>query len=192
MPKQIAIGNRLYVFTSKYGHANDLLITAHGTYVPRPEFGRQRGAARNVPGLGGWIAVPNRTTLHFYSPHKTSLLDPGIWSIVTHAVVPVESVDQGGVVRNYRLRKFEGDTYAGIREGLTYEERVYGGHAMDILTIRGKLTNIAGVTLSDVLSDLREHGLQYRNIHCSFCRARTIGPSAVVEATKATKVSSVI
>ena len=43
----------------------------------------------------------------------------------------------------------------------------------DVLTVHPSgIRSMLGITLSDVLTDLRAAGLTYNNIHCCFCRSR--------------------
>lgn len=175
MSDPIAIGDRLYLFMGNR-QAGDLVITSHGGYMPRPEFGRQTGNARRVPGLGGWLAVPAGVELHFYGPHGWALNDPGLSDVIGKRVRPKEILREGDKVRNYRLLKFEDDTYYQISSGMDYRQRRFGHQGMDVLTVRNRWWGKAGLTLKSVLSMLDEAGYRYERIHCVFCRVRPFDP----------------
>lgn len=175
MSDPIAIGDRLYLFTGNR-QASDLVITAHGGYIPRPEFGRQTSQARRVPGLGGWLAVPAGVELHFYGPHHRALNDPGLSDVVSQRVRPYEVLREGDKVRNYRLLKFEDDTYFSISSGMRYREHTFGHQSMDVLTVRNRWWGKTGLPLKSVLSMLDEAGYHYERIHCVFCRVRPLDP----------------
>lgn len=171
MPKTapIAIGDHLYLFTGPR-QSSDLVITSHGLYIPRPEFGRQTGKLRQVPGLGGWFSVPAGVELHFYGPHRRSLSDPGLSDVIMQRVVPYEKLQAGDKVRNYRLFKYEDDTYYHVSSGMDFRIKDKGHQVMDVLTVRNRFWAKRGVLLKHVLSALSEAGYDYERIHCVFCR----------------------
>ena len=181
--RPIPIGNRLYLFMGNR-QAGDLVITSHGGYIPRPEFGRQTGKARRFPGLGGWFDVPAGVELLFYGPHRQALIDPGLADVIKRGVRPYEILRAGDKVRNYRLLKFEQDSYFDISSGMSYRQRRYGHQMMDVLTVRNRWWGKAGMPLMNVLSELGEAGYHYERIHCVFCRVKPFGTSKGYEAER--------
>lgn len=190
------IGDELYLFRDNTGKpAENLLISSHGAYVSRPEFGKNTT-------FGGWIAVPSGITLYFYGPHKMSLLDPGLSSIVSGKVNHLELVRAGEKVRNYRLSKYQskddGESYDSIQTDIDQNRRfiemrteaLASGDenvlkmvavacpdpfpSFDVLTVRNRWW-MKSVTLNNVLERLAKSGHNYAKVHCVFCRSRLIG-----------------
>lgn len=205
MAIRTSIGKELYLFQDNSGKpAENLLITSHGGYFARPEFGKQTGKARNVPGLGGWLDVPAGVTLHFYGPHKMVLIDPRIVNVVDRAVHHLEKCRSPEKVRNYRLSKYQSEanreSYDSIKKAIDNnrdnnarrDEAIQSGDqdalrlveracpnpfpTFDVLTIRNRFW-MASVTLHDVFERLRNEGRMYTEIHCVFCRSRILGQS---------------
>ncbi|MBU6954988.1 putative adhesin [Hahella sp. HN01] len=205
MAKKIPLGDKLYLFTDATGMiAENLLITSHGGYISRPDFGKQTGWARNIPGLGGWISVPEWTQLYFYGPHTQALLDPGLSSVISGKTRFLQHLHPNTKVRNYSLSKYQGDdtgeTYDSISRDIdsnrTFitlrQDALNSGDArmmaevqrlcpnpfpkFDVLTVRNRKL-MGGVNLKHALDMLASNGYRYNKIHCVFCRSRMIGPS---------------
>ncbi|OZG73032.1 hypothetical protein BTA51_13850 [Hahella sp. CCB-MM4] len=205
MAKKTPLGDKLYLFTDDTGMmAENLLITSHGGYIPRPDFGKQTGRARKFPGLGGWIGVPEWTQLYLYGPHTKTLLDPGLNSVISGKTNYLQRLQRNEKIRNYSLGKYQGDdtgeTYESISRDIdnnrTYinlrqEAMDSGDEGMiahvqrlcpnpfpkfDVLTVRNRKL-MSGVNLKHVLDMLASTGYRYTNIHCVFCRSRMIGTS---------------
>ncbi len=206
MARQIALGSEFYLWQSEGARAPNLLVTSHGAYMPRPEFGKSS--------VGGFMNVPAWTTLHFYGPHQHSLIDPGISKVISGGLKVYESAPSGAAVRNYRLSKYQGrhgnenETYQSIRhsidnnrmfealrqealasadpEKLRYVQRVAPNAfpAFDVLTVRNRWwMGGMGATLRELLQELSRAGHRYPNVHCVFCRSRLIGSSGTWRAT---------
>ncbi|MFT3768634.1 MAG: hypothetical protein QM820_24575 [Minicystis sp.] len=115
--QQIAIGERLYLFTADDAQGNRprrLIITSHGGY-------HERAVGNRLP--NGWTRVPSWTTLYFYAQHGYILKDPGTRELLGHRPAQVGSA--GEEVPNYVLSKFQetgGDagveTYDSIKQGI--------------------------------------------------------------------------
>jgi hypothetical protein len=190
--KGIEIGETLRLFTDGTGNrGQELLISSHGFYVP----GRNRGKDEG----NGWFKVPSWTTLYFYVPHGTPLVDPGITSAAMFP--PKETYGPGQLVRNYRLAKYQGrhgskgETYKLINETIALNRTKADGvdaernnplvrndpaalellkpiERYDVLTIRHRVeTFLRGFHLRDVLRELDSHGYRYPTIKCIFCRS---------------------
>jgi len=189
MPKQIAIGDDLYLWTydAAGNPAPNLVISAHGGYS-----GEDR------------ITRPQGTTLAFYGPHKVALQDPGLDKIMDARAKAV-AVNHGGTCINYFLSKYQGkhskgaETYQSIGDlltkGTTWEQmnQLLAGDpkaaqmgikpvpqtlvdqykSYDVLTIRNRWNIGRGVKLGTVLDRLEKFAggkYKYPMIHCSFCR----------------------
>ena len=188
------ISNRLNLFLDDTNiPVDNLMITAHGGYFSRPEFGRQTGILRNIPGLGGWIKVPPGTTLYFYGPHKQVLTDPGIEAVISSKVYYLEMAKGQTKVRNYRLSKFEEDTDELIasaisrnREFVAIQEKALNSGDENILDVLRKSAPVPyrnfdvlaieerfyqdNITLHDMFK-LLHNGFYYKQIHCVICRS---------------------
>ena len=189
MPKQIAIGDELYLWTydSAGSPAPSLIISAHGGYS-----GEDR------------INLPMWTTLAFYAPHKLAVLDPGLDKIMD-ARANACVVYHGGSCVNYFLQKYQGkhntcgETYQSIGallgKATTWEDMnrllvsdpkaasmglkpipqtlIDQYKQYDVLTIRHRWNIGRGVKLGTVLDRLAAFAggkYKYPMIHCSFCR----------------------
>ena len=203
----LKVGRKLYLFTDHAGRAENLLITSHGGYFARPEFGKQTGRGKNIPGLGGWLEVPEWTTLYFYGPHKAVLQDPSIAKVFA-GMKYLEQVPAGDKVRNYRLSKYQGkhgnkeETYLTIQGDIERNRNFISMRddailnpeitldwiikhcgkpfpKFDVLTVRARYSVLMamGITVRDVLKQLEDKDYKYRHIHCVFCRSRILGPS---------------
>ncbi|MDN7140034.1 hypothetical protein KC131_05195 [Pseudomonas sp. JQ170] len=199
------LGREIYLFQDDSGRSvENLMIVSHGRYMPRPEFGRQTGLARNIPGLGGWIEVPAGVTLYLYGPHKSAIYGSMITEVLDGEAKHFETLRSPQKIRNYRLSKFQADsdTYGSIKKEIDLNRRSaggrgqamsYGGNTIlqmiaanfpgtiprfDILTIRNRAWMYT-VSLQDVFKALERWGFRYSNIHCVFCRSRIIGTEPV-------------
>ncbi|WP_407060679.1 putative adhesin [Burkholderia ubonensis] len=199
MISKIALGSNIYLFCDEGSRAGKLLISSHGEYMNRPEFGRQTGLIRNIPGFGGWFSVPQWTKLSFFSVHRTTLVDPGIDQFLLDSFVPVETALPGEVIRNYKLSKYQGrhnqkdEDYSSILSFMELNRNVSASRrrwaarkmnvqqvsTIDVLTIRNRFHN-DGVHLLDVLRTLECHGRRYGEILCAFCRAPYFGMGAPI------------
>ncbi|MNJ25650.1 hypothetical protein D3C77_201010 [compost metagenome] len=204
MARKRPVGRELYLFQDDAGKSVDnLVISSHGEYMPRPEFGRHTGLARNIPGLGGWIEVPAGVTLYLYGPHKSALGVPGMAAVMSSKLNHLETLRSPQKIRNYRLSKFQdgysSETYGSIEEDIDQNRRCVDIREravsmrdqttlamiaenfpvpfprFDILTIRNRAW-MYSITLHDVLKALRQEGYRYSNIHCVFCRSPIVGP----------------
>jgi len=154
---------------------SSLLITAHG--VPRL-FNRQ-------------FVVPKGTTILFYGPEGTALLDPGFRAVAAKRAVAYSVSGPETTCSDYSLSKFQGyrgtfagalfgkiakpfvsangETYQEINDYLAFQAANGGSINVDVMTIRADPGKIS-ITLSDALTTLRLNGYAYRRILCSFCR----------------------
>lgn len=198
MITRIAIDNDLFLFKND-SSVNDLVISSHGGYISRPEIFKENEKLGNIPGFGGWFPVPNWTQLFFYTPHKTSLLDPTIEAFLDGNFMPYEIIHSGKFVRNYGLEKYQtsieknpnGENYEKIITEMENYARIYNTQLrtqhviknkpinpirlFDVLTIRNRFsTRLTGVNLKDVLGKLEREGRYYDRIHCVFCRTSTL------------------
>jgi len=104
-----ALGRYLYLFKSRTNSA-DCIISAHGGYMFENKA----------------FTVPKGVTLRFYSPHSSSLLDPGLGTFQRSAsqAIPVETFTGGQICCNYLLSKYQGrhgnedETYESIAKGV--------------------------------------------------------------------------
>jgi hypothetical protein len=111
MPKlvQNAVGEKVYVWSKRTGGPSSdangqCVISAHGAQ----SVINSRFPIRNVK-------------LIFYNPHGSSLVDPGIKSIMTGGKLPTEVV-ASGTCRDYLLSKYQGRHQGGRGPGSeTYE-----------------------------------------------------------------------
>jgi hypothetical protein len=129
MAAKIPLGDNLYLFTDSEGPPSpNLIISSHGGYFSRLELGRATDWKRNIPGLGGWIRVPTWTKLFFYSPHRSTLRDPGIAAMGEFIFDSYEILAPRSKVRNYTLEKFqteEGESYRDIESAVAYNRKAF-------------------------------------------------------------------
>ncbi len=104
-----ALGRYLYLFKSR-SNSVDCIVSAHGGYIFE----------------NSGFTVPQGVTLRFYSPHSSSLIDPGLGSFQRAAAqaIPVQTVKGGEICCNYLLSKYQGrhgnedETYESIAKGV--------------------------------------------------------------------------
>ena len=153
-----ALGEHFYLFQKTPGQpSRKLIITSHGAFVP-----------------GMHLDVPADTALVFYGPDGKTLSDPGLGNVMRGEVQPYERKEAGSQTRNYLLSKYSDDQYGSIAYGAKLE-------GVDVLTVRNRKTPAlflanSKIALSDALSELSKHGLQYDEVHCVFCRNFLLHP----------------
>ena len=155
-----ALGEHFYLFQGPTQQSpRKLVISAHGAYLP-----------------GMNLKVPENTSLVFYGPDGHSLQDPTLGGVAREAVNIYEKTRPGEKVRNYLLGKYPEDSSNNIRYTVNNSD-------YDVLTVRNRknpslaLRNIA-ITLQDALTEVNNKGLQYQEIHASFCRPNLLNPAA--------------
>ena len=185
MAKKTSIGNdRYYLFTDDTGELSPrLYISSHGGYWKH---------------FRSTIQVPSWTTLHFFGPHKQSLIDPSI-SNATSGLKVYESKLSGQTVVNYGLSKYQGshsdgaETYPSIKEAVErnremvkmfeaaptdYQAKMKSTGLIyenfDVLTIRHRRFK-SDPSLSDALTML-QNNYKYADIFCVFCRCPIFWP----------------
>jgi len=180
---QHAVGQHLYVFTrnAAFGNpaTNECIIEAHGcqTLIPRT------------------FPVPVGSQVTFYCPHGSSLIGTSIPDIAEDQINDFNSVTGGNNCHDYELGKFQGyhangftgaapidkllskcsdawraqmtaaQTYTNIDNYIT----VTNPAAFDVVTVRYRPMKL-GITLSEVITQLRAAGYNYTNHHCPICR----------------------
>jgi hypothetical protein len=168
--ERVEVGDHLIIHRPSGQRTNKLLISSHGA----------------IAIINGKSRVNRRSdiNLHFYVPHGVALNDPGLSKIINGSVLPLEMLTPGQCP-DYSLSKYQedgGETYDDIEKAIRAAE--YGKETgfqkrtsiwpADILTIRNrrKIGRLLGVSLSNVLEDLKISGRNYTNIYCSFCRCK--------------------
>lgn len=146
------LGEHFYLFRNSSGQPQKkLIITAHGAYLPGMKLG-----------------VPSNTKLTFYAPHGQSLQDPSLGAVAQEKIASFETKQPGEQICNYALSKYAEDTYANIRYTVNNSD-------YDVLTLRNRKTpslvlENAALTLEDAFKALKNEGLEYEEVHASFCR----------------------
>lgn len=155
-----------------------VVISAHGGYSKGQSF-----------------TVRPYMRIFFYAPHGYSLNDPSMHRVVTgNAKFYGKPLTPGDTSYDYVLSKYQGkhggkdgDDYAMISSGMHPETleaqmarlREQGLNVIqqtmpqikyDVVTIRNRKGFYKDVTLSGVIDELRKHGYEYNEVHCSFCR----------------------
>ncbi|MEW5715817.1 MULTISPECIES: putative adhesin [Pseudomonas] len=156
----IPLGEHFYLFQGPTQQSpRKLIISAHAAYFP-----------------GMNLKVPGKTSLIFYGPDGHSLQDPTLGAVARKTVEIYEKTRPGGNVRNYMLGKYQEESYNNIRYTVNNSD-------FDVLTVRNRkkpsltLRNIT-ITLQDALTAVNNKGLQYQEIHASFCRPNLLNPAA--------------
>lgn len=170
------IGRHLYLFRSQTD-STTCAIDAHGGY-----YFENRS-----------FKVPDGVTLKFYASHGNHLMDQGLQGLklATNTFKPIEEITGGQDCHDYLLQKAWG-THTFDKESdeefrITYErakaflertdkkwQKEFFGHTFDnvasLLTVRNRWDNLCGVTLKDVIHDVRKVMPTLTTFHCSFCR----------------------
>jgi hypothetical protein len=111
------LGRHFYLFKSKT-NSTDCIISAHGGYISEIFA----------------FDVPRGVTLRFYSPHSSTLIDPGLGSFQRKEsrALAIEILHGGERCKNYRLQKYQGhhgnenETYESIANGVLQQDLVRG------------------------------------------------------------------
>ncbi len=177
MANKIEIGRNLYLFSKSAGkNANDLVITAHGSYKSKDLIG---------------TTVPSGVTLHFLVRENFALKDPGLDGFLKNRHNYIgEDKYAGQAVRNYELTKYQGkhsndaETYMDIATNVDSQP---GMGTYNVLTVRNRWSN-STVTLKDMFEELRKNGHSYIQVYCSFCRVASDDASLFLGAATARRM----
>ncbi|MEO3472555.1 putative adhesin [Roseomonas sp. CAU 1739] len=176
------IGRDLYLFRSQTD-TTTCAIDAHGGY-----YFENRS-----------FKVPEGVTLKFYASHGNALMDEGLQGLklATKAFKPIEEITGGEDCHDYLLQKaWDAHTFKNEADEefrITYErakaflertdrkwQKEYIGHTFDdvasLVTIRNRWDNLCGVTIKDVIHDVRKVMPALTTFHCSFCRTCLLSP----------------
>ena len=122
---------------------DELIVTAHG--VTNPFASRFKAGS----------------TMHYYSPHGTILIDPDLTTFARRAYRPYKTVTQGKNVHNYLLSNYQIDNSSILD--------IAQRSNIDIISVKPK-----SITTSHQLDKvLKKNKLNYSSIHLNHCRART-------------------
>ncbi|MDX1812138.1 MAG: hypothetical protein R3240_09335 [Gammaproteobacteria bacterium] len=154
-----------------------VIISAHGCQTP----------------FNASFKVPANTKVYFYCPHGYSLEDPQTIRIARGEIAyNGEPYNAGETCPDYKLGKYQGkhggkesDDYDMIGKKMhpQYLQKLVEELGImhndikdiqyDIVTIRHRKVGFAP-KLSEVITQLRENGYNYTEIHCAFCRSPSI------------------
>jgi hypothetical protein len=166
---QIALGDKLYFFTSPIVGTTNCLIWGHGGLL----FG------------DGRYALPGGTTIHYYVPHgQNRTTKPSIAIGPSSAgALPGYHVTGPADIENYRLRKAVGSGWSG--EAFSYHDvaammsenqdymRVVGGNwCPHVVSVRRRFKMIGKtIQLGEIIDAVQHHDANIVGFYYGACRA---------------------
>ncbi|MEB5890009.1 putative adhesin [Enterobacter roggenkampii] len=196
------LGERYKIISEAEGKAEQLIITAHGSFTPRSKE----------------ITVPDNVTLKFLNPHGTLLTDPGVSNIASgehktfvsvsnKKITPEKNAahslyesgdllaltgsNKPGMVRDYAFSKYREDDMDTIVKAISsnkfYRDLGFPGaiHS-DILVVRNRknFNNLfSAPSLGDILNELQEKNIHYDTIVVGACRGPLFGSADSYDST---------